>query len=139
MLQKGVQASGYAQIASLVPSASALLFGGNVAVKELADDVEITYTYKMTVPKDDPNLALFLSQVDAYKNGSAKPQRVKKQKRAKSPAPPAQAEGNLPNDQEGEEPIYDDVAKVHNQENGEGTQFEMVNEVFANDTSSSTA
>lgn len=139
MLQKGVQASGYAQMASLVPSTSALLFGGNVAVKELADDVEITYTYKMTVPKDDPNLALFLAQVDAYKNGSAKPQRVKKQKRAKSPAPPTQAEGNLPNDQEGEEPIYDDVANVRNQENGEVTQFEMVNEVFANDTSSSTA
>nr|WCC62404.1 nucleocapsid phosphoprotein [Bat Coronavirus MrGD19]WCC62410.1 nucleocapsid phosphoprotein [Bat Coronavirus MrGD19]WCC62482.1 nucleocapsid phosphoprotein [Bat Coronavirus MrJX20] len=137
MLQKGVQASGYAQIAGLVPSSPALLFGGNVAVKELADDVEITYTYKMTVPKDDPNLALFLAQVDAYKNGSARPQRVKKQRRAKSPAPPTQTDGMLA--QDGEEPIYDDVASMHTHDSGEDTQFEMVNEVFANDTSSSTA
>lgn len=137
MLQKGVQASGYAQIANLVPTSPALLFGGNVQVKELADDVEITYTYKMTVPKDDPNLALFLAQVDAYKNGSARPQRVKKQRRAKSPAPPVQTDGMLA--QDGEEPIYDDVASMHTHDSGEDTQFEMVNEVFAHDTSSSTA
>nr|WCC62428.1 nucleocapsid phosphoprotein [Bat Coronavirus MrGD17] len=137
MLQKGVQASGYAQIANLVPTSPALLFGGNVGIKELADDVEITYTYKMTVPKDDPNLALFLAQVDAYKNGSARPQRVKKQRRAKSPAPPVQTDGMLA--QDGEEPIYDDVAGMHTHDSGEDTQFEMVNEVFAHDTSSSTA
>nr|WCC62434.1 nucleocapsid phosphoprotein [Bat Coronavirus MrGD17] len=137
MMQNGVHASGYAQVASLVPSVSALLFGGNVAVKELADDVEITYTYKMTVPKDDPNLALFLAQVDAYKNGSAKPQRVKKQRRSKSPAPPAQTD--FTDDQDGDDPIYDDVANVRSQVDGDGTQFEMVNEVFANETSSSTA
>nr|WCC62374.1 nucleocapsid phosphoprotein [Bat Coronavirus MrGD19] len=137
MLQNGVHASGYAQIAGLVPSTAALLFGGNVFVKELADDVEITYTYKMTVPKDDPNLALFLAQVDAYKNGSAKPQRVKKQRRSKSPAPPVQTEST--DDQDGDDPIYDDVANVRSQVDGDGTQFEMVNEVFANETSSSTA
>nr|WCC62350.1 nucleocapsid phosphoprotein [Bat Coronavirus McYN20]WCC62416.1 nucleocapsid phosphoprotein [Bat Coronavirus MrYN20] len=124
MLQKGVQASGYAQIANLVPTSPALLFGGNVAVKELADDVEITYTYKMTVPKDDPNLALFLAQVDAYKNGSARPQRVKKQKRSKSPAPPLQTDGML--DHNGEEPIYDDVSDVL----PPGAQVEIINEVY---------
>lgn len=127
----GVNASGYAQVASLVPSAAALLFGGNVAVKELANDVEVTFTYKMTVPKDDPNLALFLPQVDAYKNGAAKPQRTKKQRRSKSPAPVV-----VQLTDSADEPIYDDVGVAL--DGNDGTQFEMVNEVFANQATGST-
>uniref|UniRef100_A0AB38ZDV8 Nucleoprotein n=1 Tax=Chaerephon bat coronavirus TaxID=2991261 RepID=A0AB38ZDV8_9NIDO len=74
----GVQAPGYAQAASLVPHPAALVFGGNVSVRELKDTYEIQYTYKATVPKSDKNLEVFLQQVDAYKNGSPKPKRERK-------------------------------------------------------------
>nr|WPA70774.1 MAG: nucleocapsid protein [Pekapeka alphacoronavirus 1]WPA70782.1 MAG: nucleocapsid protein [Pekapeka alphacoronavirus 2]WPA70789.1 MAG: nucleocapsid protein [Pekapeka alphacoronavirus 1] len=82
-LQRGVQAPGYPQVASLVPNTAALLFGGNVATRELADSVEVTYIYKMTVPKTDPNLRLLLGQIDAYKSGS-KPQRDRKPRSRRS-------------------------------------------------------
>ncbi|QGX41949.1 nucleocapsid [Alphacoronavirus sp.] len=78
-VEKGIEASGYPQAAALVPNGAALLFGGNVTARELQDSVELTYTYKMTVPKDDPNLQLLLAQIDAYKEG-VKPQRKKERK-----------------------------------------------------------
>nr|WCC62863.1 nucleocapsid phosphoprotein [Bat Coronavirus MrJX20] len=125
MMQKGVNASGYAQIASLTPSSAAILFGGNVQTRQLADEVEITYTYKMNVPKDNPALALFIEQVDAYKNGTPKEQRVKKQKRSKSPAPPP-----LPNQTDGDEgeqeSHYENVSDVL----PPGAQVEIINEVY---------
>nr|WCC62518.1 nucleocapsid phosphoprotein [Bat Coronavirus SkHI19] len=119
---KGVNAPGYAQAASLVPNAAALLFGGNVATREMADGVEVTYTYKMIVPKDDKNLEIFLAQVDAYKLGDAKPQR--KPKRARTPTPKPAAE-----------PVYDDVAADPTYANLEWDTtvddgVEMINEVF---------
>lgn len=83
MLEKGTEASGYAQIAALVPNTAAVLFGGNVQATELADDWQITYTYRMTVPKSDKNIDLLLAQIDAYKNGS-KPRREKRQNRQTS-------------------------------------------------------
>nr|WCC62620.1 nucleocapsid phosphoprotein [Bat Coronavirus SkGX19] len=119
---KGVNAPGYAQAASLVPGAAALLFGGNVATKEMADGVEITYTYKMLVPKDDKNLEIFLAQVDAYKLGDPKPQRKVKRSRTPTPKPAT-------------EPIYDDVAADPTYANLEWDTtvedgVEMINEVF---------
>lgn len=136
MIQKGVTASGYAQVASFAPGAAALLFGGNVAVRELSDEVEITYTYKMNVPKDDPNLALFLEQVDAFKKGAPKEQRTKRQKRQKSPAPPP------PSNQEEEEgeddgPLYENLPGAIG--DGEGTTVEIVNEVYDDAASSTSA
>lgn len=133
MLQKGVNASGYAQVASLTPSPAALLFGGNVSVRQLADEVEITYTYKMTVPKDNPNLALFLEQVDAFKNGAPKEQRVKRQRRSKSPALAQSTQTD--NADEQSEPIYDNVPD----DLPEGTQVEIINEVYDDASSTSTA
>lgn len=122
MVAKGVYASGYPQIASLAPNTSALLFGGNVSVRPLAGETEITYTYKMTVSNEDPNLALFLQQVDAYKNGTPKEQRVKKQERSKSPAPPPPAEaqteavdnvsGHIYENVDIINEVYDDVSNV---------------------------
>lgn len=118
----GVNASGYAQAAALVPGAAALLFGGNVTAKDLADGVEITYTYKMVVPKDDKNLEIFRAQIDAYKLGDPKPQRKPKKERSPTPKPPA-------------EPIYDDVAADPAYANLEWDTtaddgVEIVNEVF---------
>nr|AYR18453.1 nucleocapsid protein [Alphacoronavirus sp.] len=118
----GVNASGYAQAAALVPGAAALLFGGNVTAKDLADGVEITYIYKMVVPKDDKNLEIFRAQIDAYKLGDPKPQRKPKKERSPTPKPPA-------------EPIYDDVAADPAYANLEWDTtaddgVEIVNEVF---------
>nr|UUS54200.1 MAG: N protein [Bat coronavirus] len=122
MVAKGVYASGYPQVASLAPNTSALLFGGNVSVRPLADETEITYTYKMTVSNEDPNLALFLQQVDAYKNGTPKEQRVKKQERSRSPAPPPPADvqteavdnvsGHIYENVDIINEVYDDVSNV---------------------------
>nr|QWN56398.1 nucleocapsid protein [Alphacoronavirus sp.] len=122
---KGVEANGYPQVASLAPSAAALLFGGNVTTRELQDDVEIIYTYKMTVPKSNPNLQLLLDQVDAYKNGG-KPQRKQKKKENKSDAQAAEV-------------IYDDVASDSTEptyanlewdNTADNGQVEFIDEVF---------
>nr|WDE20354.1 nucleocapsid protein [Alphacoronavirus sp.] len=121
MVAKGVHASGYPQVASLAPNTAALLFGGNVSVRPLADSTEITYTYKMTVSNDDPNLALFLQQVDAYKNGTPKEQRVKKQKRSKSPAPQPTAEVQAEVIDEASGPAYENLDDV---------QVEIIDEVY---------
>nr|UUG60156.1 N [Porcine epidemic diarrhea virus] [Porcine epidemic diarrhea virus] len=128
-VEKGVDASGYAQIASLAPNVAALLFGGNVAVRELADSYEITYNYKMTVPKSDPNVELLVSQVDAFKTGNAKPQREKGKKNKRETT-----------QQLNEEATYDDVgvpsdAPHANLEwdtavDGGDTAVEIINEIF---------
>nr|WCC62990.1 nucleocapsid phosphoprotein [Bat Coronavirus RpGX17]WCC63016.1 nucleocapsid phosphoprotein [Bat Coronavirus RpGX17]WCC63084.1 nucleocapsid phosphoprotein [Bat Coronavirus RpGX17] len=66
VVRDGTQAKHYPQLAELVPTPAALLFGGEVTTREDGDEVEITYHYKMKVKKDDKNLPLFLSQVSAY-------------------------------------------------------------------------
>nr|URD31318.1 nucleocapsid protein [Megaderma bat coronavirus]URD31325.1 nucleocapsid protein [Megaderma bat coronavirus] len=66
LVRNGVDAKHYPQIAELVPSTAALLFGGEVTTREVGDEVEITYHYKMKVRKDDKNLPAFLQQVSAY-------------------------------------------------------------------------
>nr|WCC62344.1 nucleocapsid phosphoprotein [Bat Coronavirus MaJX20] len=133
MVKNGVKTSGYAQLAGLAPNTSALLFGGNVAVRELSDEYEFTYTYKMTVSKDEPHLAQFLEQVDAYKTGSAKPQRTRKNKRNKSPAPVNRSESETQT--EPEQPIYDDVG-LPETDDGSVT-VEMIDEVFDSASTSS--
>nr|QXT58308.1 N protein [Porcine epidemic diarrhea virus] len=128
-VEKGVDASGYAQIASLAPNVAALLFGGNVAVRELADSYEITYNYKMTVPKSDPNVELLVSQVDAFKTGNAKPQRKKEKKNKRETT-----------QQLNEDAIYDDVGLSSDSTHanlewdtavdGGDTAVEIINEIF---------
>nr|URD31281.1 nucleocapsid protein [Hipposideros bat coronavirus] len=66
LVSKGVSAPHYPQIAELAPSTAAILFGSEVSTREAGDDVEITYTYKMRVPKTEKNLPAFLQQVSAY-------------------------------------------------------------------------
>nr|WDQ26992.1 MAG: nucleoprotein [Pedacovirus sp. MdGB03] len=130
-VEKGVSAPGYAQVAGLTPSPAALLFGGNVAVRKLSGECEITFTYKMTVPEDDPKLAIFLQQVDAYKNGAPKEQRARKQKRSKSPAPPPPQEEDVV-----DQPLYENLSDAIT---GDATQIEIINEVFDDAPSASTA
>lgn len=66
LVKHGVEAKHYPQIAELVPTSAAILFGGEVSTREVGDEVEITYYYKMKVKKDDKNLPAFLQQVSAF-------------------------------------------------------------------------
>ncbi|AIA62275.1 nucleocapsid protein [Alphacoronavirus BtMs-AlphaCoV/GS2013] len=70
LVRNGIDAKHYPQLAELVPTPAAILFGGEVVTKEVGSDVEITYIYKMKVPKTDKNLAAFLKQVSAYSQPS---------------------------------------------------------------------
>ncbi|AGT21337.1 nucleoprotein [Bat coronavirus CDPHE15/USA/2006] len=143
-VQYGVAAKGYPQAAALTPTSAALLFGGNVQVQELSDDIEITYTYKMTVPKSDKNLEVFLSNVNAYKE--AKPQREPKKKKDRSSRPPTPAP-SAPVASGNAEPIYADVQPqgqtepVYENPDQYLGGVDIVNEVYGNlpDNSQSTA
>nr|WCC61904.1 nucleocapsid phosphoprotein [Bat Coronavirus RfLN20] len=70
LVRNGIDAKHYPQLAELVPTPAAVLFGGEVVTKEVGSDVEITYIYKMKVPKTDKNLPAFLKQVSAYSQPS---------------------------------------------------------------------
>nr|WCZ55871.1 MAG: N [Bat coronavirus HKU10] [Bat coronavirus HKU10] len=82
LIAEGVQAPHYPQLAELVPTPAALLFGGEVSTRERGDEVEIMYVYKMKVHKSNKDLPAFLHQVSAYaqapdatttENATAKP------------------------------------------------------------------
>nr|QGX41967.1 nucleocapsid [Alphacoronavirus sp.] len=62
----GVDYAHYPQIAQLIPSQAAILFGSEVTAREVGDDIEITYVYKMNVPKKDPSLVRFLPHISAF-------------------------------------------------------------------------
>nr|AFU92126.1 nucleocapsid protein [Hipposideros bat coronavirus HKU10]AFU92135.1 nucleocapsid protein [Hipposideros bat coronavirus HKU10] len=66
LIVEGVQAPHYPQLAELVPTPAALLFGGEVSTRERGDEVEIMYVYKMKVHKSNKDLPSFLQQVSAY-------------------------------------------------------------------------
>nr|WCZ55952.1 MAG: N [Bat coronavirus HKU10] [Bat coronavirus HKU10] len=66
LIAEGVQAPHYPQLAELVPTPAALLFGGEVSTRERGDEVEIMYVYKMKVHKSNKDLPAFLQQVSAY-------------------------------------------------------------------------
>nr|WCZ55983.1 MAG: N [Bat coronavirus HKU10] [Bat coronavirus HKU10] len=66
LIAEGVQAPHYPQLAELVPTPAALLFGGEVSTRERGAEVEIMYVYKMKVHKSNKDLPSFLQQVSAY-------------------------------------------------------------------------
>nr|QWN56277.1 nucleocapsid protein [Alphacoronavirus sp.] len=76
LIKEGVDSKMYPQIAELVPTPAALLFGSKVSVRETPNDFEIKFHYKMHVPKTDKALAAFLPQVDAYIKGDPEPAAV---------------------------------------------------------------
>lgn len=69
LIQEGVDSKTYPQIAELVPTSAALLFGSKISVRETPNDFEIKFHYKMHVPKTEKALSAFLPQVDAYIKG----------------------------------------------------------------------
>nr|UIG55619.1 nucleocapsid protein [Chaerephon pumilus bat alphacoronavirus/Bat143/Eswatini/2014]ULD45296.1 nucleocapsid protein [Chaerephon pumilus bat alphacoronavirus/Bat151/Eswatini/2014] len=69
LVQEGVDSKHYPQIAELVPTPAALLFGSKISVRENPNDFEIKFHYKMHVPKTEKALSAFLPQVDAYIKG----------------------------------------------------------------------
>nr|UMZ07421.1 nucleocapsid protein [Bat alphacoronavirus PH201] len=66
LVDNGTEGKHWPQIAEFIPTAAALAFGSEITTREVGDEVEVTYTYKMKVKKDDKNLPLFLQQVSAY-------------------------------------------------------------------------
>ncbi|AZF86128.1 nucleocapsid protein [Alphacoronavirus Bat-CoV/P.kuhlii/Italy/3398-19/2015] len=66
LVRLGVDYPHFPQIAELVPTQAALLFGSEITAHEVGDDIEITYVYKMRVPKSNRSLVRFLPHVGAY-------------------------------------------------------------------------
>ncbi|ASR18942.1 nucleocapsid protein [Ferret enteric coronavirus] len=85
----------YPQLAEMVPSTAAILFGGEWTSKEEGDDVVLTVKYSYKVPKGDKTTA-FLQHINAYTKPSdvAKEQRSrsKSRERPQTPAPSNSAE-----------------------------------------------
>nr|ACN78943.1 nucleoprotein [Bat coronavirus Hipposideros/GhanaBoo/344/2008] len=103
VLANGVKAKGYPQFAELVPSTAAMLFDSHIDTKEEGDSVVLTYTTRVKVPKDHPNLGKFLEQLNAF----TKPSSVKEtQSHPMNPAAP-EFSPIVPSNPE---PIYDAVA-----------------------------
>ncbi|AIA62269.1 nucleocapsid protein [BtNv-AlphaCoV/SC2013] len=66
LVRLGVDYPHYPQIGELIPSQAALLFGSEITAHERGDNIQLTYIYKMEVPKDHKSLAAFLPHIGAY-------------------------------------------------------------------------
>ncbi|APD51479.1 N protein [NL63-related bat coronavirus] len=66
LVQNGVEAKNFPQIAELIPTQAAMFFDSEVSTKEMGNKVQIIYTYKMLVDKDNKHLPKFLEQVSAF-------------------------------------------------------------------------
>nr|ALA50092.1 nucleocapsid protein [Camel alphacoronavirus]ALA50099.1 nucleocapsid protein [Camel alphacoronavirus]ALA50106.1 nucleocapsid protein [Camel alphacoronavirus] len=66
VVANGVKAKGYPQFAELVPSTAAMLFDSHIDSKESGNNVVLTYTTRVTVPKDHPHLGKFLEELNAF-------------------------------------------------------------------------
>nr|AIW52791.1 nucleocapsid protein [Human coronavirus NL63]AIW52793.1 nucleocapsid protein [Human coronavirus NL63] len=71
LVQNGVDAKGFPQLAELIPNQAALFFDSEVSTDEVGDNVQITYTYKMLVAKDNKNLPKFIEQISAFTKPSS--------------------------------------------------------------------
>lgn len=112
LVAEGVDSKGYPQIAELVPTPAALLFGSRISVRETPNDFEIKFHYKMHVPKTDKALAAFLPQVDAY----AKSETVSKAETQLNP----------------DAPVFDPLASA-----GDEDQIEIIDQILDFDASGS--
>nr|ADC53233.1 nucleoprotein [Transmissible gastroenteritis virus] len=87
LVANGSSAKHYPQLAEFVPSVSSILFGSYWTSKEDGDQIEVTFTHKYHLPKDDPKTGQFLQQINAY----ARPSEVgKEQRKRKSRSKPAE-------------------------------------------------
>nr|ARB07429.1 N protein [Human coronavirus 229E] len=66
VVANGVKAKGYPQFAELVPSTAAMLFDSHIVSKESGNTVVLTFTTRVTVPKDHPHLGKFLEELNAF-------------------------------------------------------------------------
>nr|WGW06405.1 nucleocapsid protein [Human coronavirus 229E] len=66
VVANGVKAKGYPQFAELVPSTAAMLFDSHIVSKESVNTVVLTFTTRVTVPKDHPHLGKFLEELNAF-------------------------------------------------------------------------
>ncbi|ASV45153.1 nucleoprotein [Porcine respiratory coronavirus] len=77
LVANGSSAKHYPQLAECVPSVSSILFGSYWTSKEDGDQIEVTFTHKYHLPKDDPKTEHFLQQINAY----ARPSELAKEQR----------------------------------------------------------
>lgn len=106
LIQEGVDSKTYPQIAELVPTSAALLFGSKISVRETPNDFEIKFHYKMHVPKTEKALSAFLPQVDAYIKGD-------------QPAPAVETQLNP------DAPVFDPLAGTDDME-----QIEIIDQIL---------
>nr|WCC62314.1 nucleocapsid phosphoprotein [Bat Coronavirus PaGD16] len=67
LVRLGADYPHYPQIAELIPTQAALLFGSEITAHEAGEhEIEITYVYKMRVPMGHRSLARFLPHIGAY-------------------------------------------------------------------------
>ncbi|AZF86122.1 nucleocapsid protein [Alphacoronavirus Bat-CoV/P.kuhlii/Italy/206645-41/2011] len=66
LVRLGVDYPHYPQIAELIPSQAAMLFGSEITAHEVGDHIQLTYVYKMQVSKDNKSLIAFLPHICAY-------------------------------------------------------------------------
>nr|WET18153.1 nucleocapsid protein [Canine coronavirus] len=116
LVANGNSAKHYPQLAECVPSVSSILFGSYWTAKEDGDQIEVTFTHKYHLPKDDPKTGQFLEQINAYTRPSevAKEQRQRKS-RSKSAE---KKQDELP------EPLVENYTDVF-----DDTQVEIIDEV----------
>nr|WET18155.1 nucleocapsid protein [Canine coronavirus] len=116
LVANGNGAKHYPQLAECVPSVSSILFGSYWTAKEDGDQIEVTFTHKYHLPKDDPKTGQFLEQINAYTRPSevAKEQRQRKS-RSKSAE---KKQDELP------EPLVENYTDVF-----DDTQVEIIDEV----------
>ncbi|AVY53339.1 nucleocapsid protein [Alphacoronavirus Mink/China/1/2016] len=80
LVKDGSSHKNYPQLAEMVPSTGALVFGGKWEATESGDDVIVTVNYSYKLPKNDPKTTAFIGQIGAY----TKPSQVAKEQRSRS-------------------------------------------------------
>nr|AKV62760.1 nucleoprotein [Porcine respiratory coronavirus] len=117
LVANGSSAKHYPQLAECVPSVSSILFGSYWTSKEDGDQIEVTFTHKYHLPKDDPKTEQFLQQINAY----ARPSEVAKEQR-KIKSRPKSAERS-------EQEVVPDSLIENYTDVFDDTQVEMIDEV----------
>nr|UIG55616.1 nucleocapsid protein [Afronycteris nana bat alphacoronavirus/Bat77/Eswatini/2014] len=66
LVRLGVDYPHFPQIAELIPSQAAMLFGSEISAHEHGDFIQLTYVHKVQVPKDNKALVNFLPHISAF-------------------------------------------------------------------------
>nr|WJV41962.1 nucleoprotein [Porcine respiratory coronavirus] len=117
LVANGSSAKHYPQLAECVPSVSSILFGSYWTSKEDGDQIEVTFTHKYHLPKDDPKTEQFLQQINAYSRPS---EVAKEQRKIKSRSKSAERS---------EQEVVPDSLIENYTDVFDDTQVEMIDEV----------